>query len=193
MICLLKISSCPSKFLVRSRTRSTCKLIFIFAFLLLVTSFTSVFCLSSQVLVPFFLPVITSFSSAFFLIGIVNLLLPITRVNVNVPWTVHHKTLSLSGRIFIGGTNNATTKNISRLHVFHVHVPSIRATATDRTNWPGTVSFPCHVPYCCWSRALFLSWKRCLAAVMVSSVFLLEIFGVSSVDPGGIKRTFWNA
>lgn len=159
MICLLKISSYSSKFRVRSLARSTCKLIFCSAFLLL----------------------ITSFSSAFFLIGILKLLLSITRVNVNVPWTFHHKTLSLSGRIFIGGTNNATTKNISRLHVFHVHVPFIRATATDQWQFHS-------LPYCCWSRALFLSWKRCLAAVMVSSVFLLEIFGVFSVDPGGIKR-----
>ena len=37
-----------------------------------------------------FLPLITSFSSAFFLIGILKLLLSITRVNVNVPWTFHH-------------------------------------------------------------------------------------------------------
>ena len=131
MICLLKISSYPSKFRVRSRTRSTCKLIFsfrvfashhkfYFRVLPLITGFSSSF-----------LPLITSFSSAFFLIGILKLL-PITRVNVNVPWTFHYKTLSLSGRIFIGETNNATIKNISRLHVFHVHVPSIRATATDQ-------------------------------------------------------------
>ena len=139
IICLLKISSYPSKFRVRSRTRSTWKLIFSSAFLLLVTSFTSVLCLSSQVSVPFFAPH-HKFSSAFFLIGIVKLLLPITRVNVNVPWTFHHKTLSLSGRIFIGGTNNATTKNISRLHVFHLHVPPIRATATDQWQFHSPVT-----------------------------------------------------
>lgn len=36
---------------------------------------------------------------------------------------------------------------------------------------------------CFWSRALFLSIKRCLAAVIESSVFRLEILTTSAEEP----------
>ena len=41
--------------------------------------------------------------------------------------------------------------------------------------------FSSHV-YCFWSRALFLSMKRCLAAVIESSVFRFEILTISAVE-----------